>query len=163
MTSEIKDLLGYDPETGEFRWKVRRAQNALAGDLAGTKHSNGYWQIVVNYKAWWAHRLAWFLFYGELPLYEIDHVNGIRTDNRIINLRAVTHRENCLNTGMQQRNLSGCIGLSWDDKNNKWAARIGWMGKNIHLGRYLDWWDAVCARKSAEHRYGFHPNHGRIS
>ncbi|MDA6380520.1 HNH endonuclease signature motif containing protein [Escherichia coli] len=71
--------------------------------------------IMINGKAYPAHRLAWLIVYGTMPDGFIDHINRVRTDNRISNLRLVTHSENMQNRKIQKNNKSGYRGVSWDE------------------------------------------------
>lgn len=108
------------------------------------------------------HVVVWELDNGPVPRgYEIDHINGVRTDNRIENLRLVTRSQNMKNAKTYITNRSGATGVCWHKQKKKWRARLIHEYKQIHLGYYDDWFDAVCARQSANNRYGFHENHGR--
>jgi len=111
-------------------------------------------------KAYGQHRVAWLLVHGYWP-YEIDHVNGIKMDNRLCNLRAVSSSENSRNKPRQSNNLSGITGVRFCTKRKRWVSQIKFQGRVEFLGRYRDLFNAVCARKSAEVKYGFHENHGR--
>jgi hypothetical protein len=98
LTQErLKELLHYDPETGIFTNLTQRGGHAKKGAVAGTKNSIGYVCIRIDYDQYRAHRLAWLYVYGEFPEKFIDHMNEIRDDNRIINLRLATHQENLHN------------------------------------------------------------------
>lgn len=150
-------MLDYDPGTGIFRWKVKRngfGGGVHPGDVAGTDRY-GYVQINVTQKLWRAHRLAWLFQTGELPPkgIEIDHINGIRNDNRWSNLRLVTRRQNNLNLGLSKRNVSGVKGVSWDAKSSKWLARLKHEGKVVHLGYHDTIEAAATARKDGERQY----------
>ncbi len=107
------------------------------------------------------HRLAWLYMYGEWPVGDIDHINGIRDDNRLINLRSVSRQENLRNRRTGRNNTSGVMGVNWDKSLGKWRSSIGIGGKTKHLGVSHYKWDVICLRKSAEMKYGFHLNHGR--
>jgi len=149
---QVKELLHYIPESiGSF----------LKGCIAGSLDvKGGYVRISVLGVSYKAHRLAWFYVHGAWPN-QIDHINGIRDDNRLINLRSVTAKENQQNKQMQKNNKSGVCGVRWAGKLNKWRCTINDSGAAVNLGVYHDFFEAICARKSAENRYGFHPNHGR--
>ena len=92
---------------------------------------------------------------------QVDHINGIRSDNKWSNLRHATQLENTRNRKKSSRNKSGVTGVIWDKSKEKWQARIGVCGKSITLGRFDDFDSAVISRKLAEVKYGFHKNHGR--
>lgn len=137
---ELKEFLSYDPETGVFVWKkVRKYAHAInVGDEAGSINNDGYVGIKFNKGRYAAHRLAWFFTYGVMPTQHIDHINGVKTDNRICNLREVSHAENCRNTTKPKHNKSGYVGVSWNKHAGKWAAVIRADGKNHHLGLFVD-------------------------
>ena len=168
-SKKLKSLVHYSPETGMFTWKERpiksnrdKEWNKLyAGKSAGCLcHNSGYVNIVVRCKRYRAHRLAWLYVYGRWPSTQIDHINGNRADNRLDNLREVINAENSKNSGIRKNNTSGIIGVYWSEKYRKWVASIKHAGKNICLGQYEDKDLAITARKKAEARFGFHPNHG---
>lgn len=94
---ELKNYLKYNPETGEIIWIDKPGKRVQIGNIAGglnTSKNQGYIQIRFNKKLYLAHRIAWYLHYGVWPQNYIDHINGIRTDNKISNLRDVTVKEN---------------------------------------------------------------------
>lgn len=174
----LKELLNYNPETGVFTWLARGDKyfqsplaakswnNRFAGKEAGTSHSNStsrtrYVSITLFQKQYRAHRLAWLYVYGESPRYKIDHINGDGADNRIANLRDVTDSVSAKNMPMLKRNKSGVTGIHWCKITEKWCAMIH-SGKTKNLGYFSDKFEAICARKSAEARLGFHENHGRV-
>ena len=108
------------------------------------------------------HRILWETFNGPIPNgMDIDHINGDRLDNRPENLRIVSRKENMQNTKVYNTNTSGVTGVTWIKAKNRWRAYVMIDYKQTHLGHYTDWFDAVCARMSANNRYGFHENHGR--
>jgi hypothetical protein len=148
--ARLKELLHYDPTTGVFTALVSRGairQGAVVGSLTNC----GYLAIRVDYKPYLAHRLAWFYVNGCWPD-DIDHRDGVRTNNAYSNLRSCTRAENMQNlpaTGKQE-NTSGHLGVYWDSKNMKWKAQIGVDGKKKSLGRYVDLPDAVAAYTAAK-------------
>ena len=156
--AKIKKLLHYNPDTGVFTWKKTINNRAIAGNVAGGK-CNEYICIRINYKAYYAHRLAWLYMTGEWPE-EIDHKNHIKIENWFDNLRDATHHENGKNQPQLNTNTSGITGVSWYEKTNKWLAYIHTKEKQEHLGYFPDKFEAICARKSAEIKHDFHPNHG---
>jgi len=158
----LKQQLHYNPETGVFTRLIASARRVKIGDVAGWLDSTGYIQIMVLGKSYRVHRLAWLYVYGNFPPEQVDHINHVRDDNRIINLRLATHQENNKNASMSKRNKSGITGVFWKKQNRKWQARIMVNRKSIHLGFFTDKFEAICARLSANNKYGFHENHGSI-
>ena len=148
---ELQAVLDYDEDTGIFTKNGRKV---------GGSDKDGYITIGIKYKVYKAHRLAWLYFNGSFPLNNIDHINHIRSDNRIINLREVSNTENHHNRGKHKLNTSGHVGVTWDKWHNKWKAQIHFNGKHIHLGYFSSKEEAIKARKEAEVKYNFHPNHG---
>jgi hypothetical protein len=134
LTSErLRELLDYDPTTGTFVWKVGRRGHA-AGRVAGRIIArNGYHEIKIDQQYYRGHRLAWLYVYGEWPQ-GLDHVNRVRTDNRIDNLRLATQSQNNANRAMPRHNTSGYKGVSY--KARKWEASIAVRGRTIYLGRF---------------------------
>lgn len=157
--SRLKEVLRYEPETGLFYWAVKKGP-AKAGDVAGTPHHLGYVCIRVDGIKHQAHRLAFLYMAGRWPDADIDHINHARSDNRWRNLREATRAENAKNASRYSTNSSGHHGVSWRAREKSWIARICVNGTHIHLGTYPDAASAIAARKKAESKYGFHPNHG---
>lgn len=146
----LKELLDYNPETGDFTWKIDRGRTAKKGDTAGYTDPDGYKQIRIGKTLYQSHRLAWFYTYGYFSENDTDHINRNPSDNRIVNLREVSHQCNLRNQGNPKNNKSGVKGVCWKASDKKWVAQITVMNKNKNLGRYLDFDDAVCARLAAE-------------
>ena len=154
---ELRETLHYNPETGVFTWRKSRAGVGV-GSCAGTKNANGYIIICCYGKLYRAHRLAWLYMTGEWPKDQVDHENHIRHDNRWENLREATRQENHKNRSMYKNNTSGVTGVYWD--KGKWKAYIRVDEKDKNLGRFTDKFEAICARKSGDNKYGYHENHG---
>lgn len=156
LTQErLRELLDYDPETGVFTWRVSR-RGAKKGCVAGSL-SHGYIHIRVDEKPYRAHRLAWLYMHGYFPENQIDHINRVRDDNRIINLREVSIQCNARNRGVRSTNTSGVVGVYWYKAIKKWRVQIKADGKNLHLGYYRNLPDAVLSRWNAEVKHEF-PN-----
>jgi hypothetical protein len=131
---ELKESLDYNPETGLFTWKIKPRLRSEAGDIAGT-YALGYISICYRQKFYRAHRLAWLYIYGEWPENQIDHINRIRDDNRICNLRLSTNSENGQNKiKANKNNSSGLLGVFIDKRDNRIYSKITIGKKIIHLG-----------------------------
>lgn len=156
-------MLHYDPDTGIFTWLIAPCHSVKASDIAGSLSNAGYIVICVNRRTFPAHRLAFLYMTGEMPAKDTDHVNGVRSDNRWCNIRAVSRLENARNQKKYNTNTSGVVGVSWHKATQKWTAWINNNNKKQYsIGYFADWFDAVAARKSAEARLGYHSNHGRV-
>lgn len=151
--ARLKSLLHYDPETGVFTWRVKCGTRGRIGAIAGYLHPRGYTRIHMNKTTFDAHRLAWLYVYGEWASEEIDHINRVRSDNRIVNLRKVSRSANIQNSSIRRDNTSGAKGVCWHKAANKWCARISINRKRLPLGVYDDLSDAIEARKAAELKY----------
>lgn len=163
---DIEQLLTADQARALFKVQdgklvnlVRRGSRAMPGMFAGSPNSDGYLRVKINNVAFRVHRVIWLITYGEWPEGQIDHINGVRDDNRIENLRAVSVVGNQQNQHMRVDNTSGTTGVRLE--SGAWTAKIRVRGKRLHLGRFKSMEEAAAARKSAELLYGFHPNHGR--
>ena len=133
--AELKSLLDYDQDTGVFTWKVNR-RSVTAGQVAGYLRQTGYVVIRLFGKPWMAHRLAWLWMTGDPPPKYLDHINGLRSDNRIANLRAADPMLNAQNTRRANvRNESGFWGVSRSGK--KFIARIRAEKKLYTFGPFL--------------------------
>ena len=154
---ELKNLLHYCPETGAFTW-IYSAGAKKAGSSAGSKKS-GYIYIQIDKVIYKAHRLAWLYMCGIWPK-NIDHINHVKSDNKFLNLRNTSHRENMRNRTISKNNKSGINGVFFYKRDSIWVAQIEIDRINIYLGRFKDKFEAICARLSANNKYGFHKNHG---
>lgn len=134
--SRLKELLSYDPETGVFTRIVRTSSNARIGDIAGCLTPYGYRQISIDGKDYLSHRLAWLYMTGAWPTDQMDHINGVRDDNRFVNLHEATDAENQQNRALPSNNTSGFLGVSWHKPTNKWRADIMIAGHQKFLGYF---------------------------
>jgi len=148
--AKLQSLLRYDAETGKFYWLVDRygRNGARSGDVAGWKHDNGYWYIRTAGSKYIAHRLAWLFHFGKWPEKMIDHINGDKLDNRIVNLRLATPSQNIANTNRTCA-ISKMRGAHFDRSRKKWASRIMVNGHVTHLGRFNTPEEASAAYKAA--------------
>jgi hypothetical protein len=147
--NRLKDLLLYTPKTGVFTWRNARGK-VRAGDVAGAVDYYGYVVIRIDRVLYKAHRLAWLYMYGEWPSRNIDHINRVKNDNRIENLRNVNQSVNTHNAKVRSNSKSGVSGVVWRADRKKWCARIKIGYKNIFIGNFDLKEDAVKARRNAE-------------
>jgi hypothetical protein len=139
LTAErLREFLHYNPENGVFTWRETRCSRAIVGASAGGTHSvSGYWRICIEKRLYRAHRLVWLYVHGAFPLGDIDHINGVRDDNRICNLRQVTRQTNTQNLRTNKGATSRFLGVSWEAYTGRWKAQIkGPDGKHRNLGRF---------------------------
>lgn len=136
-SKELHELLSYDPETGEFTWRVNRGGASYAGTKAGrVNRGTGYVEIGVKGTRERAHAIAWAMMTGAWADRQIDHINCQRSDNRWVNLRLASAHENARNAQRSAANKSGFKGASWKAKNRKWTAQISVENKKIYLGLF---------------------------
>jgi hypothetical protein len=163
---QIENILDCDFERGVLLWKWRpEVSKTWNTRFAGKEALNsisiyGYKRGHLAGRHAFAHRVIWFLAHGEWPT-EIDHINGIKTDNRLCNLRNVSRGENMKNICRPKDNKTGVPGLKLDKRTGKWVAAIGFNGRMKHIGVFDSFEDAKRARLDAEVLAGYHPNHGR--
>jgi hypothetical protein len=128
----LKSKLNYDPETGIFT-RIKASGITPNNSKCGTL-SRGYVQISIGSHLYFAHRLAFLYMTGKLPEKFVDHINGIRSDNRFCNIREANCSQNQQNKGRQSNNTSGFKGVSYYKNNGKWRSAIKVNGKKRHLG-----------------------------
>ena len=158
----LREVLQYDAETGEFTWKVSCRNSCKPGRVAGRIHK-GYRQICVGRRLYFAHRLAWLYQTGEWPKHQIDHINGVSSDNRFCNLREATNRQNQRNRRQLQSNTSGFKGVT-RTKGGRWQAQIGANGRSNYLGLFATPEEAYAKYcDAAERLHGAFANLGVIS
>jgi len=158
--NELKKALHYNPETGLFTRIKSSSNNSKKTGENYTRNDEGYIRIFVCGKLYYAHRLAWLYMYGVFPKHQIDHINHIKDDNRLINLRKATSRENKKNAPLRKDNKSGVVGVCIHKPTQKWSAEIKVNGEKVYLGLFEHIEDAAKIRKEAEIKYGYHKNHG---
>jgi hypothetical protein len=178
----IRDLVSYDETSGVLRWlprpasyfpcnsrggqkgAMKRWNGQFAGKVAGCLNKGtGYIYVYLLGSSFGAHRLIFALAHGRWPADQIDHVNGVRHDNRVRNLREVSALQNARNRACPASNPSGMIGVRWYPKQRRWRAGIKVGGVPKHLGWFDNFEDAKSARQAASAALGFHENHGRRS
>lgn len=146
---------------GYIRWRIKPSNAVNPGDIVKTRNRAGYVVFAFKGKQYRAHRVIWEMQNGPIPEgMEIDHINHVRDDNTLENLRVVSRRENLKNQSMQLNNSSGHTGVRYDKKRGKWKVSIKNIGKLEHVGYFDELPGAISARKKAEEELGFHENHG---
>lgn len=157
----MKHLLSYDPETGALTWAAKHGKKK-PGDPAGWV-DNGYVRISINGKSYLAHRVAWFLHYGEWPKTMVDHINRNPLDNRITNLRLATRIENSRNSRPKRDPTVGLAGASFHRTQKQWRARITVNKRLLMLGWFDTERDAHEAYlAAAKHHFGkFFPSESK--
>lgn len=146
------ELLDVDTERGIFIWRNTMGGKAQKGQIAGSKQNIGYILIRLDQKDYYAHRLMWLYVYGAIPLLQIDHINRNKEDNRPINLRLATQKQNSENIYRTKQNTSGFRGVRFESrlKSKPWSACITNNYKQKHLGYYATMEEAIIARQNAE-------------
>ena len=157
--NELLKILRYEPETGHFWWINPRHKKHLshpAGCIKYNRKDKTYKIIAINIKskAYRGSRLAWFYVYKKWPVLEIDHINGETIDNRLVNLRELTRKQNSRNKiPLVSNNTSGFNGVSWNEKHKKWRSDITYNGRKYYLGHFDDLENAKKARLEGEKKY----------
>ena len=136
-STRLRALVNYCPETGVFTWRQQLRKNTEIGSIATKPNGHGYLHIRLERRPIFAHRLAWLYVYGVWPSDTIDHINGDKADNRIINLRNVSPQINAQNRRRPIRSTSsGLIGATWVPKLKRWKAQITIEGVTQYLGLF---------------------------
>lgn len=150
----LRAALRYDAESGRLFWLHRddrrtgnKSWNAKHAGMEAFTHQDrsGYRRTNILGKSVAAHRAAWAIFFGEWPDGDIDHINRVKSDNRIENLRLATRSENCANSTKKSGASSIYRGVGWNERAKKWQARIAFNGMRKRLGLFSDEKDAAIA------------------
>ena len=152
--AELKELLNYDQETGIFTWSIKPRRGINIGDIAGSKRKHdGYVAIRIQGKQYYAHKLAWLYVHNVWSTQEIDHINRIRDDNRLSNLRELSPALNSQNRNKKITNTSGYTGVYWCKNSKKWKSQISYNSIRKHLGSFNNIKDAYEAYLIAKEQY----------
>lgn len=159
LTQE-KALHLFEYKDGNLFWKNPTHGKVEIGSQVGFLNNEGYYQVSVYGKKYRVHQIVYLMQHGYIPK-EIDHINTIKTDNRIENLREVTRVQNMYNKNLSTRNTSGFKGVSWKEKIKKWQVAINVDGKRKYIGVYEDLELADLVATEARNKYhGKFANHG---
>lgn len=148
----IRSLFDYDPLTGDLIRIASVGGGTRVGDRAACLNTDGYVVVNIDKRQYRAHRIAWLLTYGAWPRSEIDHINGVKSDNRISNLRLASPSQNQANRKKKQ-NKAGHRGIHWNARDKRWNAKITVDGKQIHLGMFTTPDAAAEAYRTAAEKY----------
>lgn len=151
--AELKEIVHYDAETGIFTCTKRRGWGSgivEPGTIIGTIRKDGYLCFTLKAIVYLAHRVAFLYMEGYWPEYDVDHINGIKTDNRWCNLRHVSRSCNNQNAKAPKNSKSGITGVNFRKDRQKWYSRIWVNGKKYSLGFYDTKLDAALARLTFE-------------
>lgn len=155
MPNDLGKLFRYDPVTGEIFNRVHRNSRSKESIQVGWMNDSGYLITSIKGKKCRVHHIVWELHFGPVSDgFEIDHINRVRHDNRIENLRLATRHEQNLNLS-RRLSKSEITGVVFNEKDDRWQAQIGFRGKHIYLGQFKEKAAAIAARKSAEINFGF--------
>lgn len=156
LTQELVRLMfDYDPDTGIVTRKESRGISKK-GAVIGVDNQQGYLGVTICQRPHRLHRVIWLWFHGYWPENEIDHINGVRDDNRISNLREVSHSCNVRNSCNYITNTTGVKGLSWNRRAQAYIVRIHLQGDSRFIGYHEDFTEAVCHRYAAEQCLDWH-------
>jgi hypothetical protein len=175
ITPEVcRQLVRYDADAGKLWWKERgmewfsdlRSCASWNSKYAGkeafwVRTEDGYCKGLLLRRSMRASRVAWAIAFGCWPKGEIDHINGVKTDNRLANLRDVPRAVNARNRGLRRDNRSGYTGVKRDLNSRKWLVTIRGDGRNVYLGSFTKLRDAIAARRHAEIALGYTEGHGK--
>lgn len=134
--AQVPEKLAYDQEIGTFTWREKPSPRIAAGSIAGTINAHGYRSIKVCGKYYRAHRLAWLVVHGRWPEAEIDHINCVKDDNRIANLREADRELNQQNQRFPWKNKKSCNLIGAFKNGTGWVARVNVDGRRVNLGTY---------------------------
>jgi len=172
--SVAEDIIDFDPITQNMFWKHRASEYFKDPNRSFSWNAknegkqcfnyldvNGYLRGVIFKHKIPKHRLIWLFSYGRWPNGFIDHINGIKTDNRLVNLREVTSKENSKNRAISKSNSTGHMNVYNAKRQGAYRVAFCIDGKYKSLGVYDNIQDAVDVRNKNYISMGFNENHGR--
>jgi hypothetical protein len=158
---ELRQTFDYDPDTGQFVWKWRddvglQWNRKNAGKIAGHVSVKGHVHLMINKRRFYAHRLAWLYMTGTYPSEDVDHINGVKSDNRFSNLREASRTENNYNRKIQRNNKVGVKGVY--PHKDRFKSQLVVDGKIKHIGVFKTVEEAQAAYQEAVKKY-----HGKFA
>lgn len=151
LTQErVRELFDYDELTGDLIRIAKKKGSKGVGSIAGCLGKRGYCYVAIDGKSYRTHRIIWLWHYGYTPENNLDHINRVKTDNRIENLREVNQSENLRNTVIRSDNKTGVKGVRWDKRDKSWVSTIKYNKEHNHLYQGRDIVEAVAHRLAAE-------------
>ncbi len=150
---ELKRQLYYNPDTGIFTRKVSNNNRVKIGNITSCKDKNGYIKMGINYKEYYAQRLAWLYMEGYFPKGNIKYIDKNRLNNRFDNLSILKPNKKDNKNKLNKNNKSGITGIHWDKNTNKWKGEIIINSKSIYLGRFKKLANAAFAMWKIEIKY----------
>ena len=165
----LKSRFEYSPESGKLQWKEvsesfssrYKSWNSKNADKEAGYLYQGYRYVRIDGKNMLVHRICYAIYYGEFPINIIDHLDGDKLNNKILNLGASNPESNARNAKLNIKNRSGLSGVAWSDRDRVWYAQIG-SGKNRVNRSFNSLLDACCFRKALELKLNYSENHGKI-
>lgn len=148
----LDEFFSYDSRAGEIRIN-KQYGHTLVGGIAGYLNKDGYRQIFFNGKIYLAHRIAWKLHYREEPEFDIDHIDGNRSNISIVNLRRASPAQNNWNRKLTSKSTTGIKGVCWSTKPAKWRVVIYCNDKANFIGHFDDFGEACDAANAARIRF----------
>ncbi len=159
LVAICREFLKYDKLSGKVVW-IKQKGAAKANRVAGYKSKKTGWTIRLNGRNYQLTHIIWLMTFARFPKKYIDHIDHDPCNNRLENLREVSHQGNLKNMSLKKNNTSGVCGVYFCKDRKKWSAFIRDNGKIVALGRREKFEEAVQLRKRAEITLGYHPNHG---
>lgn len=151
----LRELLDYNPETGIFTWRVKKAPRLKIGEEAGWI-GDRYRQIGIDRNLYSASRLAWLYMEGFLPEgIEVDHIDRVKSNNKWENLRLISHACNAKNIGLKSHNVTGVNGVCFDKARNAWLVQMQHNGERVVRKRFKTKIDAIICRWESEKEYNW--------
>ena len=170
----LRKLLRYEPETGKLFWRKRTPdmfKTEKACRCWNTRHAgnetfssvdkDGYLLGMIFYRRLKSHRVIYAMAHGRWPKGQIDHIDGVKTNNKIENLRDVSPSQNARNMPLRTDNKTGISGITFHKRSKKWQCQLRDGGTDKYIGSFDTLGGAIAAMSSARAEHGYHENHGR--